>query len=164
MPHSSLPDLADAVFRALNVPSLTAPDPFGAGCTGGVTDQPVKNLTPDDFPFVWYELAAERNMSGLGPGPWLFEVDVRIHTFSTADGMQEGQQINQEVIRLLRTTRLDAAGWSTWYQVHDATFSLPFELLNAVAVRELVTEQRVYVEETVSAGAGVVVTLDKAAA
>jgi hypothetical protein len=131
----------------LNVPSLTAPDPIGAGCTGGVTDQPVVT-GPQSFPFVWYELAAERMVGALGAGPWLLEVDVRVHVFSQASGMQEGQQILQEVIRLMRQAVNPAVkGWSTWYSPHDAAITLPFELLNGVPVRELVAEGRWYVEE-----------------
>lgn len=146
MAHSALVDVADAVFKILNVPSLTAPDPIGAGATGGVTDQPVVSGS-QSFPFVWYELAAERMVGALGAGPWLLEVDVRVHVFSQAAGMQEAQAIIQEAIRLLRVSRGVVTGWSTWYQPHDATLTLPFELLNGVPVRELVGEGRWYVEE-----------------
>lgn len=142
MAHSSFPELADAVFAVLNVASLR--NLLGAA---KITDQPVRNLTPADFPFVWYELAAERMVGGLGPGPWLLEVDVRIHVFSQAAGMQESQAILQEAIRLLRQTALTVNGWSAWYTPHDAAFALPFELLNGVPVRELVSEDRTYVEE-----------------
>jgi hypothetical protein len=153
MAHSALVDVADAVFKVLNVPTLTAPDPIGAGAVGGVHDQPVVtgNQTPYPFPFVWYELAAERKQDGLGAGPWQYEIDVRIHVFSTDRGMQESQRIVQEAIRLMRQAersgQLPIAGWSSWYWPHDATIALPFELLNGLAVRELVAESRLYVEE-----------------
>src|SRR4029450_2289583 len=123
MAHSSLPELSDAVYAVLNVPSLRI---AGAKKIVDVTI----NVTPAYFPFVWYELAAERNISGLGPGPWLMEVDVRIHVFSQAAGMQEAQQILQEAIRLMRLTPLTVNGWSAWYTPHDAVVTLPFELLN----------------------------------
>src|SRR4029434_6619359 len=100
MAHSALVDVADAVFKILNVPSLTAPDPIGAGATGGVTDQPVVT-GPQSFPFVWYELAAERMVGALGAGPWLLEIDLRVHVFSQAPGMDEAQTIIQEAIPLV---------------------------------------------------------------
>jgi hypothetical protein len=145
MANSALVDVADAVFAILNVPSLTAPPPIGAGGRR-VVDQPVVEGV-QSFPFVWYELAAERMVGALGAGPWLLEVDIRVHVFSQADGMQEAQAIIAEAIRLLRTSRGVVSGWSTWYQPHDATMTLPFELLNGVPVRELVGEGRWYVEE-----------------
>jgi len=156
MADSALVDVADAIFRVLNVPSLTAPDPFGAGAVGGVHDQPIVDgtQTPYAFPFVWYELAAERQAGGLGAGPWLLEIDIRIHVFSQSRGMQEAQRIVQEAVRLLRGVErygtLDVAGWAWLYGPHDATLSLPFELLNGVAVRELVAENRGYVQEAIA--------------
>ena len=140
MAHSALVDVADAVFHVLNVASLTAPPPIGAGGKR-IVDQPVVD-GPQSFPFVWYELASERQDGGLGAGPWQFEIDIRIHVFSQAAGMQEAQAIVQEAIRLLRTVPLVVAGWRAWYQPHDATITLPFELLNGVPVRELVSEHR----------------------
>ena len=146
MANSALVDVADAVFAILNVPSLIAPPPIGAGGRR-VVDQPVID-GPQSFPFVWYELAAERMVGALGAGPWLLEVDIRVHVFSQAPGMQEAQAIIAEAIRLLRVSRGVVTGWSTWYQPHDATITLPFELLNGVPVRELVGEGRWYVEES----------------
>jgi hypothetical protein len=149
MAHSALVDVADAVFRVLNVPTLTAPPPIGAGAKR-VVDQPVTSGA-QTFPFVWYELAAERSFGGLGEGPWLLEVDLRVHVFSQSNGMQEAQAIIQEAIRLLRLAErsgvLPVTGWASWYAPHDATITLPFELLNGVAVRELVAENRIYLEE-----------------
>jgi len=139
------------VFKVLNVPSLTAPDPIGAGAIGGVHDQPVisEGGPAYAFPFVWYELAAERMTGGLGAGLWQYEIDIRIHVFSQSRGMNEGQRIIQEAIRLMRQAKTPGVtGWSSWYWPHDATITLPFELLNGVAVRELVAESRLYVEET----------------
>jgi len=146
MANSALVDVGDAVFAILNVPSLTAPPPIGAGGRR-VLDQPVVEEGAQSFPFVWYELAAERMVGALGAGPWLLEVDIRVHVFSTAEGMNEAQTIIAEAIRLLRVSRGVVTGWSTWYQPHDATITLPFELLNGVKVRELVAEGRWYVEE-----------------
>jgi hypothetical protein len=155
MAHSAFPDLADAIYAILNVPALTAPPPIGAGARR-VVDQPV--LAADDdripFPFVWYELGSERSSGGLGPGPWLLEVDIRIHVFSQSNGMQEAQGIAQKVIELLRAAEksgtLDVNGWWSWYQPHDDTITLPFELLNGDAVRELVVANRAYVEERIA--------------
>src|SRR4030095_5129020 len=146
MAHSALVDVADAVFKILNVPSLTAPDPIGAGATGGVTAQPVVTARVS-FPFVWYELAAERMVGALGAGPWLLEIDLRVHVFSQAPGMDEAQTIIQEAIRLIRESRGVVTGWGTGDTRDHAPVPRPFELLNGVPVRELVAEGRWYVEE-----------------
>lgn len=144
MPDAALQPVASAVFRCLNVPALTAPAPVGLGAR--VTDNPV---TDEDqtFPFVWYELATEENQSGLGRGPWLHMIDLRIHTFSTSPGMKEAQRINQTVIGLVRDAQWVIAEWSHWATPFDRIVLLPFEELNGVKVRELVAMFRLYVEE-----------------
>ena len=80
------------------MPSLTAPPPLGAGGRR-VVDQPVVD-GPQSFPFVWYELAAERMVGSLGAGPWLLEVDIRVHVFSQAPGWTKRKTIIAEAIRL----------------------------------------------------------------
>ena len=144
---SALQPVSEAVFRALNVPSLLDPPPAGAGARR-VTDNPViEEGEEQTFPFVWYEVGSESNRSGLGPGPWLFELDLRVHVFSRAPGMAEAQRIAREVVRLLRHIRLPMVEWDNPYTAHDRVVLLPFEVLNGTKVRELVVMGRPYVEE-----------------
>ena len=147
--NSALVPVSQALFKVLNVPSLVGPyQPNVCAGARAVRDSPTVSSTAD-FPFVWYELAAEDNRSGLGRGPWLLELDVRIHTFSTDVGMAEGERITTEIVRLVRQkeTGLVVAGWSAPYQPHDRIVLLPFEQLAGIKVTELVTMGRLYVEE-----------------
>lgn len=145
---SALSPVQAALMRTLNVPSLVGPaSPTCAGARR-VTDSPTITSSAD-FPFVWVELATEDNRSGLGRGPWLLELDVRVHTFSTDVGMAEAQRITAEVVRLLRAkdTGLTVNGWTAPYQPHDRNVLLPFEQLAGIKVTELVCMNRLYVEE-----------------
>ena len=147
---SALEPVGNALYKVLNVPSLVGT--YAAGVCAGVKKvwpKPPTNVQPGDFPLVWFELASEDNRSGLGRGPWLLELDVRVHTFVVSD-MNDAQRITREVVRLLRaheTDTLPVAGWSPWYQPHDRNVLLPFEQLAGLPVTELVTMGRLYVEE-----------------
>jgi hypothetical protein len=145
MANSALQPVSQAVFKVLNVPALTAPPPVGAGGRK-VTDDPSVDSSAD-FPFVWYELASETNVSSLGRGPWLMEIAVNVHAFSTYAGQSEAQRIIETVIDLLRSSALPVVGWTPWYLPHDRNVLLPFEQLSGIKVTELVTQFRLYVEE-----------------
>jgi len=138
------------MHKVLNVPSLVgAFDPANpSACAGArrVQDTPTVAST-DDFPFVWVELANETNRSGLGRGPWLMEIDVRIHTFSTFVGMAEIQRINTEIVDLIRQSTLTVLTWHPWATPHDRNTLLPFEQLAGIKATELVAMFRLYVEE-----------------
>jgi hypothetical protein len=139
---SSLQPVANAVYAALNVPALTAAPPDGAGAKR-VTGHP----TPGAFPFVWYELFDESNAGGLGAGPWVMEIDLRIHTFSQAQTLAEAQTITRTAIHLLRNTLLPILGWDHWAIFWDRNVTLPYEEINGVKVTELVALFRLSVEE-----------------
>jgi hypothetical protein len=147
MPNSALLPFSAALYGVLNVPSLTAPPPLGAGARS-IVEVPPEAVGAGTFPFVWYEIARETNISGLGRGPWLLELEVRIHAFSVQQSMEEAQRIIEEAIRLLRAAQLTPAGWHAWYLPNDDQTLLPFELLAGEPVRELVTGWRAYVEES----------------
>jgi len=112
---SALEPVGNALYKVLNVPSLVGT--YAAGVCAGVKKvwpKPPTNVQPGDFPLVWFELASEDTRSGLGRGPWLLELDVRVHTFVVSD-MNDAQRITREVVRLLRaheTDTLPVAGWS----------------------------------------------------
>lgn len=146
--NSPLQPVSEALMRVLNVPSLVGvASPTCAGARR-VTDSPPQ-LSQSAFPYVWYELFSASNRSGLGRGPWLFVLDVRLHTYSTSPGMAEAQRITAEIVRLLRAveTGLLVADWAAPYQPHDGTTLLPFESLGGVKVTELVVENRLFVQE-----------------
>jgi len=145
MPDSALQPVSVAIFGRLNVASLKGAYPgTGAGCVGGVTDNPTQGGT---FPFLWYELSS-RDLGGLGQGPDVAQLELRLHVFSTWNGMAEAQRIMREAIRLVKYSEPTAAG----YRIvpigrPQDEISLPFEELNGVKVRELVTIWDVFAEE-----------------
>ena len=144
MPDSALQPVAEAVVGRLNVASLTAAAPGGAGCVGGVTEDPAQG---GRLPFLWYEVSG-RDISGLGQGADLTEIDLRLHVFSAFHGMSEARRIMREAIRLVKFSQPVVAG----YQMppigrpHEET-PLPFEELNGVKVRELVASFTVFAEQ-----------------
>lgn len=143
MASSALQPVSAAIFALLNVASLKAAYPTGSGCVGGVTDNP----TGTTFPFLWYEVKGT-DIGGLGRGPDLTQIELRLHVFSTWNGMLEAQRIMREAIRLLKYTTPMVSGY-TMPEIgrpHDE-IPLPFEEINGVKVRELVTIWDLFVEE-----------------
>lgn len=137
MAFLALGPVSVAVFGLLNVAALTSLAP------GGVTDDPQQGIT---FPFVWYEVS-EREQRGFGTRG-LPEVELRVHVFSTYEGMKEAQTITAKVIELLRDQALTVTGYTHCGHVfYDETVLLPNEELNGVKVREIVSMFRIYVEE-----------------
>lgn len=145
MADSALQPVADAIFARLNVASLKAAAPTGAGAVGGVTENPAQGTTT--FPFVWYELSG-RDIGGLGQGPDLTEVELRLHVFSTYGGMAEARRIMREAIRLLKYANVTLSGYRmpTIGRPREEV-ALPFEELNGVKVRELVTVWTLFADE-----------------
>jgi hypothetical protein len=144
MPSSALQPVAEAIFARLNVASLKAAYPTGAGAVGGVTENPAQGTT---FPFLWFELSGT-DIGGLGQGPDLTRIELRLHVFSQYAGMLEARRIMREAIRLLRYTQPTVAGYrlAVIGRPQDEV-PLPFEELNGVAVKELVTVWDLFAEE-----------------
>lgn len=144
MPNSALQPVSIAVFGLLNVASLKAAQPTGAGCVGGVTDNPPQGGT---FPVLWYEVS-ERDRSGLGSGDEVKEVELRLHVFSTWMGAAEAQRIMAEAIRLVKHQEPAATAWRVIKigRPKDVVL-LPNEEINGVKVRELVSIWDVFAEE-----------------
>jgi len=141
--NSALGPVSAAIFAILNVASLKAAYPTGAGCVGGVTDNP----TGTTYPLLWYEVRGT-DISGLGQGPDTTEIELRLHVFSTWNGMLEAQRIMREAIRLLKYSMPTVAGY-TMPMIGRPTdeIPLPFEELNGVKVRELVTIWTLFADE-----------------
>jgi len=133
--NSALGPVSAAVFSILNVASLKAAFPTGAGCVGGVTDNP----TGTTYPVLWYEVQGS-DIGSLGQGPDLTQIELRLHVFSTWNGMLEAQRVMREAIRLLKYSVPTVAGYTMPMvgRPHDE-IPLPFEEINGVKVRELVT-------------------------
>lgn len=144
MPDSALQPVSVALFGTLNVSSLKAAVPTGAGCVGGVTDNPMQGGT---FPFLWYELSST-DIGGLGQGPDVAQLELRLHVFSTWNGMAEAQRILREAIRLLKYSEPAVVGYRLVMigRPFDEV-PLPFEELNGVKVRELVAIWDLFAEE-----------------
>lgn len=137
MAHSASGPVSAAIFGRLNVASLKGSYPsVGAGCIGGVHDAVPQ---PATFPLLFYEVSV-RDIGGLGQGPDVSQCELRLHVFSTYVGMSEAQRIMREAIRLLKYQAPTATGY-TIVEIGRPMdeVPLPFELINNVAVRELVT-------------------------
>jgi len=149
MPDSCLQPVSVAIFSRLNVTALKGAYPAtGAGCVGGVFDSVPQSVT---YPCLFYEVSA-RDIGGLGQGPDVHQVELRLHVFSTYAGMQECQRIMRTAIDLLKYTEPTVAGYRMVPigRPQDEV-PLPFESLNAVLVRELVTVWDLFVEEVIAA-------------
>jgi hypothetical protein len=143
MASSALQPVSAAIFGLLNVASLKAVYPTGAGCVGGVTDNP----SGTTFPMLWYEVKGD-DISGLGRGADLTHIELRLHVFSTWNGMLEAQRIMREAIRLVKWSLPAVSGYTvTEIGRPQDEIPLPFEEVNGVKVRELVTIWDVFAEE-----------------
>lgn len=144
MPDSALQPVSVSIFGRLNVSSLKAAVPTGAGCVGGVTDNPMQG---GSMPFLWYEVE-EEDISGLGTGLDVKRIELRLHVFSTFPGMAEAQRIMREAIRLLKFQEPTVGGWCMVKvgRPRDVV-PLPHEELNGVRVRELISLWSLYLQE-----------------
>lgn len=147
MPDSALQPVSVAIFSRLNVASLKAAVPAGAGCVGGVFDNVPQGAT---YPCLFYEVSAS-DLGGLGQGPDVHQIQLRLHVFSQYAGMAECQRIMREAIRLLKYTAPTVVGYQMPTIGRPADeIPLPFETLNGVLVRELVTIWDLFAAEVVA--------------
>jgi len=138
MASLSLQPVSAGIYTLLNVAALTAL------ATGGISDDTAQQTM---FPFVWYEVAESADVRGFGTGG-LPEIDLRVHVFSTYEGMRETQLIGQQVIALLKDQIVTVSGYTHCGHIfYDRTVPLPDEMLNGVKCHELVSFFRLYVEE-----------------
>lgn len=137
MAYLALSPVSAAVYAVLNVAAVTNL------ATGGVVDDiPQK----PSFPLVFIEVL-ERDIRGFGGGGFP-EVELRVHVYTQAEGMKDGQAITQQVIALLRDATLTVSGYTQAGKVfYDETVPLPNEQIHGVKVQELVSTFRIYVEE-----------------
>lgn len=139
--YSALGPVAVAVFGALNVAGLTAM------ATGGVYDH-IPQAT--SFPCVRFSVASDLSFSGLGTKPGsgqLSEIDLRVHVYSTYEGMKESHAILAKVAELLKDP-LTVTGYGSWAVFFDRAVPIDSgDVIAAVRVSELVGFFRLYVEQ-----------------
>lgn len=103
MAYSALDPLSDGVFAKLNVAALKT----GLGITVTIKDFVPQ---PNPFPFLLYVLR-EKDISGLGNGPSVKQIQLRLHVFSQFQGMQQAKEIMTVAISLLQFQTPAATGW-----------------------------------------------------
>lgn len=145
MAFCSLANVAEAVYGV-----LISDGPLAALAPGGVFGDVPQSPT---FPFVWFEVAEDHQVGGLGTKPgrgMLPEIDLRVHVFQGDYGtMRDAEAVMARAIELLADPPV-VSGYGSWAIFHDATIPLPSEELNGVKVYELVARFRLYVEEAVA--------------
>lgn len=144
MANSALQPVAEAVFARLNVASLTAAYPTGAGCVGGVTEHPQQATV---FPFLFYEVRGT-DIGSLGQCRDVTEIELRLHVYSKYSGWLEARRIMRTAVGLLRYATLSVSGYEmpTLSRPQDEV-QLPFEEINGVACKELVTTWMLFADE-----------------
>lgn len=136
--YSALSPVSAGLYTVLNVAALLALAP------GGVGDDIAQST---GYPFVLYEVH-ERALGGFGTKPGLGtlpEIDLRVHVFSTFQGLSEAQAVMGKVLELLRDPPA-VTGYASWAIFHDETITVGDELVAGVKVKELVALLRLYVE------------------
>jgi Fe-S oxidoreductase len=95
---------------------------------------------------ILYEIAGERDVRGLGTGN-LPEVDLRVHTFSDEGSMAEAQEINRQIVTLLKDAVVSVTGFNQCGRiVYHETLMFPAEELHGVKVTEVVSLYTVWIE------------------
>lgn len=120
---------------------------------GGVHSQ-----LPTDprYPVLWFELRENAQAGGFGTKPGddtLPELELRIHVFAAYQGGREAQRAMTRAIQLIADPPTDTSErYNVWAIFHDQTIPIPDAELNGVAVHELVSIHRLYVQEAPQIG------------
>lgn len=138
MAYLALSPVSAAVYGKLNVAGLTAL--VGSRIYDDVPRAPT-------YPFVWFEVK-ERDLQGFGSAA-IPEVELRVHAFSTYQGMKEAQSIAQKCVELLRNQDLTITGYEQAGKVfYDETIPLQDQAIEGVKVQEIVSVFRIYARES----------------
>jgi hypothetical protein len=98
-------------------------------------------------PCALYEVLNERDIRGFGAGG-LPEVDLRTHVWSDIGSMSEAQSLNRQIVALLKDAAVTVTGYAQAGRiVYRESVTLPSEILNGMAVHEVVSIFTVWVEE-----------------
>lgn len=138
---SALGPVSVAVYAALSVAGVTA-----------LVGTRIYDDVPQgvSFPFVLYEVQ-ETFSGGLGTKPGdtrgMWDIDLRVHVFSTYAGFKEAQAILAACVTAL-VSPVAVTGLTMHAIFHDAAVPLGDEIINGVKCKELVQLGRIYVEAT----------------
>jgi len=138
MSHLALSPVGEAVYALLS---------GDVEMTALVADRLFDDVPqPVTFPFVLYTVQ-ERPVRGFGTGG-LPECTLRVHVYSTYEGLKQAQAILQRAIALLRDATLTVTGYRSCGQVfYDESFVFPDQEIGGVKCHELAATFRIYVEE-----------------
>ena len=132
MAYSALDPLSDGLFTKLNVASLRT-----VGSATVVIVDAVKQ--PAVFPFLLYVLS-EKDISGLGSGPSVKQIQLRLHVFSQEKTMKQAQQIMTVAVGLLQHVSPTATGWQIpMIGRPDDVIPIETSEINGIVCRELVS-------------------------
>ena len=143
MSTCSLDAVSSAIYTTLNVASLLALAPGGAG-------ELIEQLTAR--PCVLY-VVQERVVAGFGSGnkpgggTRTLECDVRLHVFDVGDSLVQTRAVMSECMRLLADPP-SVTGYGSWAIFWDDVIPLVGEIVAGVVVNELVANMRLMVSES----------------
>ena len=130
--------MAAAVYALLQDATLQA-------AVNGQIGGDIAQDTP--FPYVWIEIFDVTNDGGFGTGN-LPKVEIRTHTFSAALTAGESQEINRQVVALMKDATLVIAGLTPCGRVvWTDTKALNDQLVNGRKCREVVSFFTAWAEE-----------------
>lgn len=137
---------------------LTASSPLLEAVNGLLQDSTLQTAVggrlgdslPEDVarPCVLISVASETDVRGFGTGG-LPQCELRTYTFSEIGSMVEAQSINQQVVALLKDATVTVTGYAQCGTiVYDQTSTFDDSLLNGIRVHEVVSQFRIWVEQT----------------
>lgn len=132
---------ANPVLEAIN--GLLQDSTFQAAVGGRCGDS-----LPEDVarPCTLFSLASEKDVRGLGTGN-LPECELRVYTYSEIGSLVEAQEINRQIVNLLKDQVITATGFSPCGTiVYRETNTFPDSELNGLKVHEVVSTFTLWVE------------------
>lgn len=98
-------------------------------------------------PCALFSLASERDQRGLGTGN-LPECELRTYVYSEIGSLVEAQEINRQIVNLLKDQVITATGFSACGTiVYRETNTFPDSELNGIKVHEVVSTFTLWVEQ-----------------
>lgn len=104
---------------------------------------------PEDVarPCTLFSIASETDMRGFGTGN-LPQCELRVYTFSEIGSLVEAQEINRQIVNLLKDQTITATGFNACGTiVYRDTNTFPDSELNGIKVHEVVSSFVLWVEQ-----------------
>ena len=136
MARSALESVAEAVYTALNVSTLTTI------ATSGVFSHVPQGT---EAPFVWFTVS-ERDVDGTFAQVFK-ECLIRVHAYSGYEGEQEAQQMINAAVSLLRDTTPSVDHHTAVMLRHEDSSSFGTETINGKPIVHLAADFRLTVAE-----------------